>query len=198
MRFVGVVLSLALGLLLSACSPDVRYQTKSLQGLMPDLAFELTDEQGRLVTAADTAGNVRLLFFGYTSCPDICPMTLARLAAVVRLLPAEAASQVRVLFVSVDPQRDSVEKLGTYVAYFGKSFIGLRGTEPQLRVLAKRYRTTFGYGEPDDTGFYEVSHSSGVYVFDGTGKARLLFRPDDTVEAMAADLQVLLQQGARN
>ena len=100
------------------------------------------------------------------------------------------------LFVSVDPQRDSVAKLHAYVDYFGDQVIGLRGPEPTLRKLAQRYRTTFGYGDPDETGFYEVSHSSGIYVFDGSGAARLLFRSDDPLAAMQDDLRQLLDEAS--
>lgn len=178
---------------LGACSGDAVFRTKSIEGLMPALEFQLHDPHGHAVTAADYAGDVRMMFFGYTSCPDICPLTMGRLAAVVHALEPAERQRVRILFVSVDPRRDTPDKLREYVGYFGERIVGLSGEEPALRALAKRYRTTFGYGEPDATGFYEVSHSSGVYVFDERGEARLLFRPSDSVEAMASDLRTLLK-----
>lgn len=190
---LAFIAMLLLGLA-SACSRDEGFHAKSIAGLMPPLEFSLTDDAGNTASAQDTAGKIRLLFFGYTSCPDICPVTLGRLGAVIQGLPEAQRDHVRVLFVSVDPQRDSVAKLHAYVDYFGDQVIGLRGPEPALRKLAQRYRTTFGYGDPDESGFYEVSHSSGVYVFDGSGAARLLFRPDDPLDAMQDDLRQLLDE----
>ncbi|MCH9828888.1 MAG: SCO family protein [Gammaproteobacteria bacterium] len=190
---LAFIAMLLLGLA-TACSRDEGFHAKSIAGLMPPLEFSLTSDEGNAASAQDTAGKIRLLFFGYTSCPDICPVTLGRLGAVIQGLPEERREQVRVLFVSVDPQRDSVAKLHAYVDYFGDQVIGLRGPEPALRKLAQRYRTTFGYGDPDETGFYEVSHSSGIYVFDGSGAARLLFRSDDPLAAMQDDLRQLLDE----
>lgn len=186
---VGLLL---LGLLLAACTQDDTAQTKSIAGLMPDLRFELRDDHGTRVSAEDYAGQVRLLFFGYTSCPDVCPLTLGRLSAVLHGLDASELERTTVLFVSVDPARDTPEKLQRYVQYFGSRIVGLTGDEPQLRTLSRRYRTTFGYGEKDDSGFYEVSHSSGVYVFDAAGRAQRLFRPADSVESMREDLRRVL------
>lgn len=199
MRFyLSLSLYLLCAFVLAACSRDEGFQAKSIAGLMPPLQFELTSDEGRRLSAADSDGKVRLMFFGYTSCPDICPLTLGRLSAVLHELPPEQREQVRVLFVSVDPRRDTVDKLHDYVGYFGEQVVGLRGEEAALRELAKRYRTTFGYGEPDPSGFYEVSHSSGVYVFDRQGRARLLFRPEDSIASMAADLQKLLSETGGN
>lgn len=192
---LAFIAMLLLGLA-TACSRDEGFHAKSIAGLMPPLEFSLTSDEGNAASAQDTAGKIRLLFFGYTSCPDICPVTLGRLGAVIQGLPEERREQLRVLFVSVDPQRDSVAKLHAYVDYFGDQVIGLRGPEPALRKLAQRYRTTFGYGAPDETGFYEVSHSSGIYVFDGSGAARLLFRSDDPLAAMQDDLRQLLDEAS--
>lgn len=192
---LAFIAMLLLGLA-SACSRDEGFHAKSIAGLMPPLEFSLTNDEGNAASAQDTAGKIRLLFFGYTSCPDICPVTLGRLGAVIQGLPEDRREQLRVLFVSVDPQRDSVAKLHAYVDYFGDQVIGLRGPEPALRKLAQRYRTTFGYGDPDETGFYEVSHSSGIYVFDGSGAARLLFRSDDPLAAMQDDLRQLLDEAS--
>ncbi|WP_336365959.1 SCO family protein [Marinobacter sp. C2H3] len=174
----GSGLGLILLLALAGCSgQEATWHGTRLDGLMPPLAFELTDTQGRTVTASDSAGQLRLLFFGYTSCPDVCPTTLADLQGALRALPEAQRARYRVLFVSVDPNRDTPARLAAYTGAFGPGIQGLTGTDAQLRALARRYRTTFGYGDADAAGQYEVSHSSAVYAFDGQGKARLLLQP---------------------
>lgn len=182
---------------LAGCSGDQQnWNAKSISGLMPELSYELTDTSGETVTAEDTDGNIRLMFFGFTSCPDICPTTLTKLARVVRNLPEPARKDVKIIFVSVDPERDTPERIKNYVEFFNASIIGLTGSEKNLRELSKRYRTTFGYETPDERGNYDVSHSSAVYVFDRNGEARLLVRPGQSPEALAADLTALASEGA--
>jgi protein SCO1/2 len=177
--------------LTAGCGGDDSWQTKDIGGLMPELEFTLTSENGETATAEDYRGRVNLLFFGYTHCPDICPITLGRLRGVLNRLPEETADSVRVLFVSVDPSRDGPQSLREYTDQFGESFIGLTGTRDQLDRLTKRYRTTYGYGEPDEQGNYEVSHGSAVYAFEPDGDARLLIRDEDSLESIASDLEKL-------
>jgi protein SCO1/2 len=182
---------------LAGCSSDQQnWNAKSISGLMPELSYELTDTSGETVTAEDMDGNIRLMFFGFTSCPDICPTTLQKLARVVRNLPEPVRKDVKIIFVSVDPERDTPERIGSYVGFFSDSIIGLTGSEENLRELSKRYRTTFGYETPDEGGNYDVSHSSAVYVFDRDGAARLLVRPGQSAEALTADLTALASEGA--
>lgn len=164
---------------LAGCSdPGPDWHGKDIRNLMPDLAFTLTDARGQSVTADQTSGKIRLLYFGYTSCPDVCPTTLADLRQAVRALPETTRDDIVTLFVSVDPERDSPERLASYVRFFGDHVIGMTGSLTELRDLTRRYRTTFGYDEPDEHGNYDVSHSSAVYVFDRSGEARLLLRPN--------------------
>lgn len=187
---------LATALTLGGClGEDETWQGKDISGLMPELAFELTDTSGDTITADETDGEIRMVFFGFTSCPDICPATLQKLARAVKDMPAELRDDTRIVFVSVDPKRDTPERIASYVDFFSDRAIGLTGEEPALRELSKRYRTTFGYDEPDEKGNYNVSHSGAVYVFDREGKARLLFRPDLSVEEMTADLMALAEEG---
>lgn len=186
---LGAALVLAIGL--AACN-DKPWRTKNIAGLMPALEFDLTDQNGRRVTAADYRGKVVLLFFGYSHCPDVCPTTLAKLAgATSRVSPSD---DVRILFVSVDPARDTLQVLRAYTGAFGKGIVGLRGTREALDQLTKRYRVTYGYGEPDASGNYPVSHSSAVFVFDEQGDARLLVRDSDPVDAIVADLDRLIAE----
>ncbi|WP_339753308.1 SCO family protein [uncultured Marinobacter sp.] len=183
---------LLMTLVVSGCSgEEENWNGKDISGLMPGLEFELTDSQGSPVTARQFDGKIRLLFFGFTSCPDICPTTLQKLNRATEGLPSGLQDDVLTLFVSVDPKRDSPEHLAAYVRFFGSGIVGLTGKEPQLRELAKRYRTTFGYEEPDENGNYAVSHSNAVYVFDRNGDARLLIRADLSAKEIRQDLIAL-------
>jgi len=182
--------------ILAGCSGDQQnWNAKSISGLMPELSYELTDTSGKTVTAEDTDGNIRLMFFGFTSCPDICPTTLQKLTRVVNNLPEPTRQDVQIIFVSVDPERDTPERIRSYVEFFSDRIIGLTGSEENLRELSKRYRTTFGYEAPNEDGNYDVSHSSAVYVFDRDGEARLLVRPGQSTEALTADIKALASQG---
>jgi protein SCO1/2 len=185
---------LALLFLVSACDNGPPWATKSITGLMPNLSFTMTDaNRDTTVQAKDFRGHIVLLYFGYTHCPDVCPLTLHRLQTVLSKLGAEA-KQVRVLFVTADPKRDTVKVLKSYTEYFGPQFIGLRSDEAALRKLTKAYRVTYGYGKPNAQGDYEVSHSSAVYVFDRKGDARLIIRPTDPIKAITSDLQRLIAE----
>ncbi len=174
--------------LLGGCQGEP-WRTKAIAGLMPPLEFELVNAEGERLTEADLAGDVVLLTFGYTFCPDVCPTNLARLSALHQRLSPALSEAVRIVFVSVDPQRDTPAKIEAFVGHFGP-VLGLTGSHDQLYRLARRYRTTFSYGEG---AAYEVTHAVGVYVFDRNGDARLLFRPSDPLEAMEADLVRLLK-----
>ena len=162
-----------------------------IAGLVSPLRFHLTDQDGRALTAADFHGDVVLLYFGYTHCPDACPTTLATLANALRTLGPQASS-ARVLFVTVDPRRDTAAVLKQYVSAFGPQFIGLRGDSAELTDLMKRYRVSIHYEKPDKTGAYAVDHSSAVFIFGKNGRARLLAEEGAAATAVAADLRPLL------
>jgi protein SCO1/2 len=183
---------LVLAVMLAACTGrDSLYALKSISGLVPSLEFQLTNQDGQAVTAADYRHDVVLLYFGYTRCPDECPTTLTMLANALHTL-GPRASQVRVLFVSVDPGRDTTAVLKRYVSNFGPEFVGLRGDPAELADLSKRYRIAFHYERPDKDGNYEVDHSSAIFVFDRRGRARLLGQSDNTAQQVASDLHRLL------
>ncbi|WP_407352655.1 SCO family protein [Luteimonas sp. R10] len=180
-------------LALAACNDGPPWATRSVGGLLPPLELRLSGTpRGMPFTQADVRDRTTLLTFGFMSCSDVCPTTLARLAEAKRRLPAPLSEQVQVVFVSVDPARDDPARLADYAAHFGDGFIGVTGTPEELRALGRRYRTTYSYGRPDPHGNYDVVHSAGVYVFDRDGEARLLFQTDDPPEAMCADLLRLL------
>jgi protein SCO1/2 len=187
-----IALLLMIAAILAGCTNDKhQWHGKDITGVMPDLEFELINTNNKPVTAEDFAGQIRMMFFGFTSCPDICPATLAYLRKSINRMPEELQDRVTVLFVSVDPQRDTPERIEQYTDFFGDHIVGLVAEEKALRQLAKRYRTTFGYGKPDSDGHYDVSHSNAIYVFDEKGNIRLLLRSDLTTEEVAEDLTTL-------
>ena len=193
-----LIAALALPLALTACGGGGAWHATDVSGSTPDLKFQLTRApNGRTVTQADYRGKVVMLYFGYTFCPDVCPATLANIAQALGKLGPDAA-QVRVLFVTVDPERDTLPVLADYAKAFGPRFTGLRGTPDELATLAKRYRIAYSVRPNPDPKLYEVTHSSAIYVFDKQGKARLLVtslsQTDPDIAGTAADLKRLVEE----
>jgi len=182
-------------LFLAACqSEPPPWHTVNITGYRPNLTFTLTDaNHDKIVEADDFLGRVVVLSFGFTHCPDVCPMSLHQMQSAVSLL-GDDANQVQILFVSVDPERDSVDALKQYTENFGDRVLGLRGKDEAVNKLTKMYKISYGAEEPTTDGQYDVYHSQAVYVFDQKGIARLLIRPDDKVEDIAIDLQRLLTE----
>ncbi len=189
-RFVLLVL-----LSLAGCHHNLSAQDVNVRGLIPPLAFTMTDTQtGAAVTADNFKGRVTLLFFGYTNCPDECPATMYNLTRVFKRM-RPAAARMQVLFVTVDPGRDTAQVLNRYTALFGPNFIGLRGSANQLYELARRYRVVFTVVKKP---VYSVTHSAAVYVFNAQGQARFIIggldtnRPD--LKGIAADLSAVARE----
>jgi protein SCO1/2 len=196
LRFARLAGLLVISMVLIACQSQqaAPWQLTDISGHMPDITFRLTNDQGKSVTAADYQGKVTLLYFGYTHCPDVCPLTLAHLHVVMQRL-GQLADGAQILFVSVDPARDTPEALHAYVTAFDPHVVGLTGSPADIEALTKRYRAAFSR-EPDQTGgSYDVSHSSGIYIFDAHGKARLLATPTDSQDKLVHDLHLLLSPG---
>ena len=160
-----------------------------------DYARELSlpDAEGKLRTLADFKGKVTLVFFGYTQCPDVCPTTLAELAAVKRDLGKDG-ERLQGVFVSVDPQRDTPEILKAYMASFDPSFVALRGTPEQVQATAKNFKVFYAQVPGKTEGSYTVDHTAGTYVFDASGKVRLFVRYGSGAEALRHDLKLLLDE----
>jgi protein SCO1/2 len=177
-------------LLTAACGKQESvWHATEITGAMPAHDFAMTRaNDGKPVSAADYRGEVVALYFGYTHCPDICPATLANLSDVLQRLGVQAAN-VRVLFVTVDPNRDTAPLMKGYVQSFAPQMDGLRGTPDQLIALTRRYRVAFSVtpGPP-----YEVMHSNAVFVFDPHGKARLVSTDVSKPDDVAADLKKVL------
>ena len=173
------------------------HETDVARNLQP-LAFSMTDANtGAVVDARRFRGKIVMLTFGYTSCPDLCPLTLGNLATVCGRLGA-AADQVRILFVTVDPARDSLSVLRSYTAAFSPAIIGLRGSADALASLARRFRVAYSVDPAAPGHAAEVSHSSLVYVFDRAGDARLLVSsmstPAPDIDGTTADLRRLIAE----
>ncbi|PQV51949.1 SCO family protein [Paraburkholderia sp. BL21I4N1] len=183
---------LAVGALTALAGCTHRNETWHLTdvtGHLPDLDFKLTGDDGRPVTGETFQGRTSLVYFGYTHCPDVCPETMGRLMQVLAKLGPDA-QKVRILFITVDPARDTPQALRDYVGAFDAQHAeGLTGTDWQIESLAKRYRVAYQMEKRDPNGNYEVTHSSAVYVFDQQGHARLLATDHDTPDAIAQDLR---------
>ncbi len=192
-----VLLLLVIGLLLGGCqrSAPLPFRLTNVSGHMPDLDFRLTDDHGKAVTAADYRGKVVLLYFGYTHCPDVCPLTLAHLHVVMQRL-GKLADDARILFVSVDPGRDTPAVMHVYVNAFDPRAVGLTGEPRSIEALVKRYRSSFTREPATHDGNYEVSHGSAIYLFDRDGHARALSTPADSQDDLVHDLHLLLNTGA--
>lgn len=149
------------------------------------------DHHGKPRTLADFQGKAVVLFFGYTFCPDICPTTLARFAEVMKLLGNDD-ERVQVLFVTLDPERDTAQKLADYVPWFYPSFIGLYGDMAATEVAAREFKIFFARSKGSDAMPYAIDHSAGAYVFDPSGRIRLYVKDDTSVEAIVSDLKTLL------
>ncbi len=191
----GFVAALAAAVLaLAACQPAPQtspFLATDITGAGFARDFSLTDHNGRTRTLADFRGKVVAIFFGYTHCPDVCPTTLSDFAGAMRQL-GPLAERVQVLFVTVDPERDTPELLKTFVPAFNPSFLGMYTDADTLRELAKEYKVVYqktSVKAPDD---YLMDHTAGTYVYDPQGNLRLLIPYGSSSDAIAQDLKTLL------
>lgn len=194
-RFTAATVVLAAVLLLAA-APAKAWHSTDMTGALPPLDFTLTRAtDGKTVTAADYKGKITLLYFGYTFCPDVCPATLMNIADMLKSLGKDA-DDVRVLFVTVDPNRDTLAALKEFTGAFAPQVVGLRGTANQLAAVAKRYRVAYSVTPASKGKDYEVTHGSAVYAFNRDGDIKLLFTglttPNGKLDGTTADLKALV------
>ena len=196
MQRVLRLLGIASLLIIAACSePDYKWSLYDVSGHLPDLEFSLKGVGNQPVTQASLKDKTALVFFGYASCPDICPTTMAQLTEVIAKL-GDDAKDVRIVFISVDPHRDTPDILQAYVNAFNKNAIGLTGSENEVAALARRYRIAYQIEKPkpgDNPDIYDVTHSRGVFIFDRFGRARLLASDTEAIDTVTADLRRLIQ-----
>ena len=153
--------------------------------------FKLTDHTGKARTMADFKGKVTVLFFGFTQCPDVCPTTMAELAQVKQALGAQA-DKLQVLFVTVDPERDTEQLLAQYVPAFDPTFIGLRGDAAATAAVAKEFKIFYAKSAGATPANYSMDHTAGSYVFDQEGNIRLFVRHGKGPAPIAQDIKQLL------
>ena len=182
---------LALCLIAAACGRDTQADTTDISGAMPPLSFSMTRANDSVpVNALSYRGKVVLLYFGYTHCPDECPTMLANLAIALKHIGSDA-KDVRVLFVTVDPARDSIAILKKYVNAFAPQIDGLRGSDNAIAALARRYRVLYSVTPAAPDRAYEVMHADSLFMFDRSGRARLVTMSTQDARALAAEIKSL-------
>ncbi len=162
-------------------------------GMKVENSIPLAGHDGKAYRLSDFKGKVVALFFGYTHCPDVCPTTMAELNRALELL-GDRKKEVQVLFVTLDPERDTVEVLNRYVPYFNRDFIGLRAEGEATKKLAQDFKIFYSRQEAKSKSGYSLDHSAGVYVFDLNGNLRLYLNHGQTPRDIAHDLTLLLEE----
>lgn len=175
---------------LAACSPPT-FNNVDVTGADFARDFTLTDHTGARRTLADYRGKVVAIFFGFTQCPDICPTTLADMAQVKKKLGTDG-DRLQVLFITVDPARDSREVLAQYVPGFDPSFVGLYGTDEEIARTAKEYKVFYQKVAGKTPTSYTIDHTAGTFVYDKEGRLRLFLKHGGDIDAIVADLKKLL------
>ncbi len=179
---------------LAACSPPPPpFNASEVSGIAYGKDIGIADTSGQIRRIEDFKDQVTLVFFGFTRCPDVCPSTLMRLRQVRDAL-GEDAGKLQVLLVSVDPERDTPERLEAYVKNFDPSFIGLRPDPAELEKVIKAFHAIAVKVPTTDGEDYTVDHSATIYVYDRRNQLRLIAQPDIAIDAFAADLRRLAQE----
>jgi protein SCO1/2 len=193
------LLRLCCVLALTACeksqSPKVPFANTDITGLDYAKGFALTDHNGKPRTLADFKGKVVVVFFGYNQCPDVCPTTLSELAGIKKALGSEA-ERLQVIFITLDPQRDTPELMAGFVPAFDSSFLGLWGEQAVIDKVAKDFKVFAQKVPSKDSKSYTIDHTAGSYVFDDQGRIRLFVRHGQGGDGLQKDLQRLLAGSA--
>lgn len=194
---LAFALSLAcLGMATPIDSALAETQFYSTRSHLPDLKFELQHTDEQRLSEQQFKQKVVLVYFGYTYCPDVCPTTMAELALMKSMLSEQQQAQVQVIFISVDPHRDTPARLEKYLEAFGLGAIGLSGTEKEIAAIAKRYRVAYQIEKPKNPNnpeLYDVMHAEGIYVFDTNGKAAFLASNSHDIEGLHQRVVALLE-----
>ncbi len=187
--FLAVIFAAILGCSAPASQP--KFIATDITGSLIGSDFSLSDHNGKLRRLSDFRGKVTLLFFGYTHCPDACPTTMTELAQVVKLL-GDKGRDVQVLFVTVDPERDSLDVLKSYVPSFNPDFLGLRGDDATTHKVAEDFKIYYAKQASNSKAGYTIDHSTGVYVFDKQGQIRLFLTNSLKPKDIAHDVGMLM------
>lgn len=194
MRRFLVIGLLALAAILGGCeqrAPVPKFRLTDVTGAPFGKALALNDHHGKPRTLQDFRGKVVVLFFGFMHCPDVCPATLAELAQVAKALGPNAA-RMQVLFVTVDPERDTPGLLRQYVPSFHPDFLGLHGDAAATAQVAKEFKI-FYQKQSQSGGDYSMDHSAGTYILDQQGRLRLFAQHGAGASALLHDIRLLLQ-----
>jgi protein SCO1/2 len=187
-----ILFLLALPLMLAGCAVPHEYAGTLLSAPHPAPAQPLMSIDGQ-VSLQDFEGQYVFVYFGYTFCPDVCPVTMLTLKKVREQLTDAQADRVQVIMVSVDPERDTPEALDTYVGYFDDSFVGITGAKDEIDALAEPFGVYYDKGEGSAATGYLINHTSRVYLIDPNGNALVAYPHDVTAEQILADLQYLFR-----
>jgi protein SCO1/2 len=186
------ILGLTIVLAASGCMTEKPWHVEEVTGHLPDLNFSLTSDRGSVVTAETYEGYLVLMYFGFTHCNAECPVSMARLAHVMRLLGNDA-ERTRILFVTLDPGRDTPQALRRYLTQFDvEHAVGLTGTVADIERLTKQYRAAYRPRSKIDEAV-DIEHGDAMYIFDTRGQARLLATSSDPSERLAEDLRQLIK-----
>lgn len=193
-RHVAIAAVMMLACCLGDCTPQnsERFLSTDITGSNFGRDFTLTSHDGRQRTLADFKGKVVVIFFGYTSCPDVCPTTLLELSGAMKALGPDAA-KTQVLFVTVDPERDTPEVLKGYVSAFNGAFLGLYGSPDVLVATAKEFKVFYSKQPGPSPAAYSMDHSAGTYIYDQAGRLRLFVSYGRGAQVIAHDITLLLR-----
>ena len=195
MKSVRACAAAVLLLFITACTSAEKFNGEVVEPVKPAPELSGVNWDGKPFRLSDHKGKVRVVFFGYTYCPDVCPFTLAKMKQLYRDL-GDRAKNLEVVFVSVDPQRDTVEKLSHYVPSFDRRFYGVRLEPDEVNAAMRSFGITVQYGQPkdgpDSDSYYYVDHTGTFFVIDSKDRLRLRFPPNSTAEQMLPDLEKLL------
>jgi protein SCO1/2 len=194
LRIARILILSLMGLALVACSPKPSFKNVDITGSKAfGTDFSLLDPEGKVRSLADFKGKVVVMFFGYTQCPDICPTTLTEMQQVMTLLGPQA-DKVQVLFITIDPERDTASILKQYVPAFDSRFLGLRpADEAALEKVTKDFKIYYKKVPGVSPGSYTMDHTAGSYAFDPEGHLRLYIKHAQGAETLAQDLKELLK-----
>ncbi|MBZ0166449.1 MAG: SCO family protein [Candidatus Omnitrophica bacterium] len=187
---IGLLLFSA-GYSIPAVEADQRLQY--YEAINPDKNFQLTDQNGAPFELKDHQGKVILLFFGYLSCPDVCPVTLSKVSRVYQQLTESEREQVLTVFISVDTYRDTPDKIKEYLSYFGINAVGLTGEQMDIDFIVEDFDAWYQIVQSSSALGYLIDHTSYVYLLDREGNVRYLFRPEDDVKHMTNIIRKIYQ-----
>lgn len=185
------IATLLLVFALGGCEQSKKFKAVDISGVPYAQSFALRDHNGTVRTLANFRGKLVVVFFGFTQCPDVCPTTLSDMAEVKKRLGSDG-EKIEVLFITVDPERDTPALLAEYVPAFDPAFLGLTGTPREIAATAKEFKVFYQKAAGSTPTSYTMDHTAASYIFDKDGKIRLYIRYGTPIEDIVADLKKLL------